>query len=37
MSEYGQKLQFNENNIAICEESKQEYILENNVVKRLIK
>jgi UDP-2-acetamido-3-amino-2,3-dideoxy-glucuronate N-acetyltransferase len=37
MSEYGQKLQFNKNNIAICEESKQEYILENNVVKRLIK
>ena len=37
MSEYGQKLQFNESNIAICEESKQEYILENNVVKRLIK
>ncbi|MEY2916939.1 MAG: hypothetical protein RIS73_653 [Bacteroidota bacterium] len=37
MSEYGQKLQFNKNNMAICEESKQEYILENNVVKRLIK
>jgi UDP-2-acetamido-3-amino-2,3-dideoxy-glucuronate N-acetyltransferase len=37
MSEYGQKLQFNENNMALCEESKQEYILENNVVKKLIK
>jgi UDP-2-acetamido-3-amino-2,3-dideoxy-glucuronate N-acetyltransferase len=37
MSEYGQKLQFNKNNMAVCEESKQEYILENNVVKRLIK
>jgi UDP-2-acetamido-3-amino-2,3-dideoxy-glucuronate N-acetyltransferase len=35
MSEYGHKLKFNENNIAICEESKQEYVLENNAVKRL--
>ena len=36
MSEYGHKLKFNENNIAICEESKQEYILENNAVRRKI-
>ncbi len=35
MSEYGHKLKFNENNIAICEESKQEYILENNEVRKL--
>jgi UDP-2-acetamido-3-amino-2,3-dideoxy-glucuronate N-acetyltransferase len=35
MSEYGHRLQFNENNIAVCEESKQEYILENNRVKKL--
>ena len=37
MSEYGHKLKFNENNIAVCEESKQEYILENNEVRRLKK
>jgi UDP-2-acetamido-3-amino-2,3-dideoxy-glucuronate N-acetyltransferase len=35
MSEYGHKLQFNEQNIAICEESKQEYILENNIVRKM--
>jgi UDP-2-acetamido-3-amino-2,3-dideoxy-glucuronate N-acetyltransferase len=35
MSEYGHKLKFNENNIAVCEESKQEYILENNAVRKL--
>jgi UDP-2-acetamido-3-amino-2,3-dideoxy-glucuronate N-acetyltransferase len=35
MSEYGHKLKFNKNNIAVCEESKQEYFLENNVVKRI--
>lgn len=35
MSEYGHKLKFNEQNIAICEESKQQYILENNVVSRI--
>jgi UDP-2-acetamido-3-amino-2,3-dideoxy-glucuronate N-acetyltransferase len=35
MSEYGHKLKFNENNIAVCEESKQEYILENNTVKKV--
>ena len=35
MSEYGHKLKFNENNRAICEESKQEYFLENNAVRRI--
>ena len=34
MSEYGVKLLFNENNLAVCEESGQEYILENNTVRR---
>ena len=34
MSEYGYKLNFNSENIAICEESKQEYLIENSVVKR---
>jgi UDP-2-acetamido-3-amino-2,3-dideoxy-glucuronate N-acetyltransferase len=37
MSEYGNKLKFNNNNIAVCEESKQEYILENNEVRRILK
>lgn len=35
MSEMGQKLYFNSQNIAICRESKQEYLLENNLVKRI--
>jgi len=35
ISEYGHKLNFNESNIAVCEESKQEYQLENNIVKRI--
>jgi UDP-2-acetamido-3-amino-2,3-dideoxy-glucuronate N-acetyltransferase len=35
ISEYGHKLSFNENNIAMCEESKQEYLLEKNTVKRI--
>jgi UDP-2-acetamido-3-amino-2,3-dideoxy-glucuronate N-acetyltransferase len=35
MSEFGHKLSFNAENIAVCEESKQEYLLENNVVKRI--
>ena len=34
MSEYGIKLSFNEANIAICTESKQEYLLEDNRLKR---
>ncbi len=35
VGEYGHKLVFNEKGIAICEESKQEYKLENNTVKRI--
>jgi UDP-2-acetamido-3-amino-2,3-dideoxy-glucuronate N-acetyltransferase len=35
MSEYGHRLKFDQNRIAICEESKQEYKLEGNVVKRV--
>jgi len=35
MSEFGQKLNFNADNIAVCPESKQEYLLENNVVRRI--
>ncbi len=35
MSEYGNKLEFDPTNKAVCVESKQEYLLENNVVKRI--
>lgn len=35
MSEYGHRLQFDKNGIAICEESGQEYKLENNLVTRI--
>ena len=35
MSEYGHKLKFDNDNFAACEESKQQYFLENNIVKRL--
>lgn len=35
MSEHGMKLHFNKDNIAVCEESKQEYLLEKNQVKRI--
>ena len=35
MSEFGQRLEFNDQHIAVCEESKQEYLLENNIVKRI--
>ena len=35
MSEFGHKLQFDKNNIAVCQESKQEYQLENNIVKKI--
>jgi UDP-2-acetamido-3-amino-2,3-dideoxy-glucuronate N-acetyltransferase len=35
MSEYGHKLIFNSENVGICPESKQEYLLENNLVKRI--
>jgi UDP-2-acetamido-3-amino-2,3-dideoxy-glucuronate N-acetyltransferase len=32
MSEYGHRLDFNNEGVAICPESKEEYILENNLV-----
>lgn len=35
VSEYGHRLQFDENGKALCEESKQEYQLINNQVKRV--
>jgi UDP-2-acetamido-3-amino-2,3-dideoxy-glucuronate N-acetyltransferase len=35
MSEYGHKLEFDENNIAICPESKEKYKLENEEVKKI--
>lgn len=35
MSEYGHRLEFDKNGIAICPESKQEYKLENGAVKRI--
>lgn len=35
MSEYGIKLNFDKNDRAVCQESKQEYVLENNRVKRI--
>jgi UDP-2-acetamido-3-amino-2,3-dideoxy-glucuronate N-acetyltransferase len=35
MSEYGQKLHFNAEGIAICKESKEKYKLENGVVSKI--
>lgn len=35
VSEYGHRLKFDENNIAVCPESKQKYQLENNTVIRI--
>ena len=35
MSEYGHRLEFDSEGIAICEESNQKYKLENNKVTRL--
>ena len=35
VSEYGHRLDFNENGLAICKESKQEYQLKNTTVKKL--
>ena len=35
MSEHGMKLKFDKDHIAVCEESKQRYLLENNQVKRI--
>jgi len=34
MSEFGHRLEFNSKNKAVCQESGQEYILENNLVRR---
>jgi len=35
VGEYGHRLFFNENGLAVCCESRQEYILENNTVSRI--
>ncbi|MDH5367627.1 MAG: N-acetyltransferase [Cyclobacteriaceae bacterium] len=35
VSEYGHKLNFNDENIAICEESKEKYLLENGSVSKI--
>lgn len=35
MSEYGHRLEFDENGIAVCPESQQEYKLENNQVSKI--
>ena len=35
VGEYGHRLEFNDENMAICKESGQRYILENNSVKRI--
>lgn len=37
ISEYGHKLIFDKNNIATCEESGDQYTLENNLVKKIAK
>ncbi|HCQ29136.1 MAG TPA: N-acetyltransferase [Flavobacteriales bacterium] len=37
MSEYGHRLEFDENNMAVCPESGDKYILENNTVKKISK
>ena len=37
VSEYGHRLEFNSNHIAICKESKQEYNLKNNMVVKVKK
>ena len=35
VSEYGHRLHFNQNGIGVCEESQQQYLLNNNVVTRI--
>jgi UDP-2-acetamido-3-amino-2,3-dideoxy-glucuronate N-acetyltransferase len=35
ISEYGHRLEFNVGNIAVCIESSQEYLLENDIIKRI--
>ncbi|MBS2098239.1 acyltransferase [Carboxylicivirga linearis] len=37
MSEYGHQLEFNDENIAICPESNEKYLLEHNNVRKLTK
>ena len=37
VSEYGHRLEFNSNHVAICKESKQEYNLKNNSVVKVNK
>ncbi|HKH61193.1 MAG TPA: acyltransferase [Flavitalea sp.] len=34
MSEFGHRLHFDENDVAICEESGEKYVLENNIVRK---
>lgn len=34
ISEFGHRLKFDENDVAICEESGEKYILENNIVRK---
>lgn len=36
MSEYGHKLRFDDNNVAVCPESNEKYILEKGEVKKII-
>lgn len=36
MSEHGHKLKFDKNNISVCTESKQRYIINNNIVKKIM-
>ncbi len=36
VSEYGHRLDFNKKGIAVCPESGQQYLLDNNVVKRIL-
>jgi UDP-2-acetamido-3-amino-2,3-dideoxy-glucuronate N-acetyltransferase len=35
MSEYGHRLEFNNEGLAVCKESGQQYKLENNIVTRI--
>lgn len=37
MSEYGHRLEFDENGVGVCEESKEKYKIENNIVSKIIK
>ena len=35
ISEYGHRLQFDKNNMATCPESKDQYLIENNIVRKI--